>query len=151
MNNHKTNNEFNIPYKPIAYCLYRVSTAGQVDKVKNDIPMQKEECREFAARQGWIIGKEFLEKGVSGFKVSAEKRDAIQDLKAAAVRGEFQILLVFMFDRIGRIDDETPFIVEWFVKHGIQVWSTQEGEQKFETHVDKLLNYIRFWQASGES
>ena len=29
------------------------------------------------------------------------------------------MLLVFMFDRIGRIDDETPFVVEWFVHHGI--------------------------------
>lgn len=31
------------------YCLYRVSTKGQVDK--DDIPMQKQACREFAARQ----------------------------------------------------------------------------------------------------
>lgn len=113
--------------------------------------MQREACREFARQQGWQIGKEFLEKGISGFKVSAENRDAIQDLTAAAVKGEFQILLVFMFDRIGRIDDETPFVVEWFVKHGIKVWSVQEGEQRFESHVDKLMNYIRFWQASGES
>ena len=45
---------------------------------------------------------------MSGFKVSATDRDAIQELKAAALRNEFQILLVFMFDRIGRIDDETP-------------------------------------------
>lgn len=43
------------------------------------------------------------------------------------------------------------FVVEWFVKHGIKVWSVQEGEQRFESHVDKLMNYIRFWQASGES
>ena len=83
--------------------------------------MQREACRDFAERMGWSIGKEFLEKGVSGFKVSANDRDAIQDLKSAAVKGEFQILLVFMFDRIGRIDDETPFVVEWFVKHGIKV------------------------------
>lgn len=135
----------------VAYTLYRVSTKKQVDKTKDDIPMQKEACREFAERMGWHIGKEFLEKGVSGFKVSAENRDAIQDLKTAALKGEFQILLVFMFDRIGRIDDETPFVVEWFVKHGIKVWSVQEGEQRFESHVDKLMNYIRFWQASGES
>lgn len=135
----------------IAYTLYRVSTKNQVDKVKDDIPMQKEACHEFADRMGWTIGKEFLEKGVSGFKVSAQNRDAIQDLKNAAVKGEFQILLVFMFDRIGRIDDETPFVVEWFVKHGIRVWSVNEGEQRFESHVDKLMNYIRFWQASGES
>lgn len=134
-----------------AYCLYRVSTTKQVDKTKDDIPMQREACREFAKQMGWSIGKEFLEKGVSGFKVSAANRDAIQELKTAALNNEFQILLVFMFDRIGRIDDETPFIVEWFVKHGIRVWSVQEGEQRFESHVDKLMNYIRFWQASGES
>jgi len=133
------------------YTLYRVSTKQQVDKTKDDIPMQREACHEFADRMGWTIGKEFLEKGVSGFKVSASDRDAIQDLKAAALNKEFDILLVFMFDRIGRIDDETPFIVEWFVKQGIRVWSVQEGEQRFESHVDKLMNYIRFWQASGES
>lgn len=42
-------------------------------------------------------------------------------------------------------------MVEWFVKNGIRVWSTQEGEQRFDNHTDKLTNYIRFWQADGES
>jgi DNA invertase Pin-like site-specific DNA recombinase len=137
-----------------AYNLYRVSTKKQLDRnaeKQEDIPMQRKACREFAERMGWTVSKEFEEKGVSGYKVSAENRDAIQDLKDAALRGEFQVLLVFMFDRIGRIDDETPFVVEWFVKHGIEVWSVNEGEQKFEQHVDKLMNYIRFWQAAGES
>ena len=136
-------------------CLYRVSTKKQVDmndRNESDIPMQKTACHEFAARQqDWEIVREFSEKGISGYKVSAQDRDAIQDLKEAALKGEFDVLLVFMFDRIGRIDDETPFVVEWFVKHGIEVWSTQEGQQRFETHVDKLMNYLRFWQASGES
>lgn len=131
------------------YCLYRVSTKGQVDK--DDIPMQRLKCNEFAKAQGWSIIKEFSEKGVSGFKVSSEDRDAVQDIKAAALRKEFDVLLVFMFDRLGRKEDEMPFVVEWFVKQGIEVWSTQEGEQRFENHVDKLMNYIRFWQASGES
>jgi len=138
----------------ISYNLYRVSTRKQLyigaDCIE-DIPMQRQSCREFAERMGWTVGREFEEKGISGSKVSAEKRDAIQDLKDAALKGEFQILLVFMFDRIGRIDDETPFVVEWFVKHGIEVWSVNEGEQKIEQHVDKLMNYIRFWQAAGES
>ena len=56
-----------------------------------------------------------------------------------------------MFDRLGRRDDETPFIVEWFTKQGIEVWSVNEGQQRFDSHGDKLLNYIRYWQASGES
>ena len=65
--------------------------------------------------------------------------------------GKFDILLVFMFDRLGRRDDETPFVVEWFVRNGIEVWSATEGQQRFDNHVDKLMNYIRYWQASGES
>ena len=133
------------------YTLYRVSTKKQVDVTKDDIPMQRLACREFVKEQGWHLTKEFEEKGVSGFKVSAKDRDAIQDLKEAALHGEFDILLVFMFDRLGRIENETPFVLQWFAEHGIEVWSVNEGQQKFEQHVDKLLNYIRFWQASGES
>ena len=91
------------------------------------------------------------EEGVSGHKVRAEARDKLQIIKEYARKGKFDILLVFMFDRIGRIADETPFVVEWFVRNGIRVWSTQEGEQRFDNHTDKLLNYIRFWQADGES
>ena len=132
--------------------LYRVSTKKQVDKTIDDIPMQKISCHEFSDRQsGWIITKEYEEKGISGFKVSAHDRDAIQDLKEAALKHEFDVLLVFMFDRIGRIDDETPFVVEWFVRNGIEVWSVKEGQQRFANHTDKLMNYIRFWQAAGES
>ena len=132
------------------YCLYRVSTLGQVEK--DDIPMQKEACREFVRQHpGWEIVREFSEKGVSGFKVSAKDRDAIQEIQRDALQNKFDILLVFMFDRLGRREDETPFVVEWFVKNGIEVWSAKEGQQRFDTHVDKLLNYIRYWQASGES
>ena len=130
--------------------LYRVSTVGQVEK--NDIPMQKQCCREFiSCRSDWELVKEVYEKGVSGFKKSAKERDAIQELQRDALQGNFDVLLVYMFDRLGRKDDETPFIVEWFVQQGIEVWSVMEGQQRFDSHVDKLLNYIRYWQASGES
>ena len=135
-------------------CLYRVSTEKQVDYDNNheaDIPMQRKACHRFAEKMGWQIVHEEQEDGVSGHKIRAEDRDKIQIIKDLARKKRFDILLVFMFDRIGRIADETPFVVEWFVKNGIQVWSTQEGEQRFDNHIDKLLNYIRFWQADGES
>lgn len=135
--------------KKRVYCLYRVSTKGQVEK--DDIPMQKQVRREFARERDWEIVREFSEKGVSGFKVSAKNRDAIQEIQTDAALGKFDVLLVFMFDRLGRREDETPFVVEWFVRNGVEVWSTVEGQQRFDSHVDKLMNYIRFWQASGES
>ena len=66
-------------------CLYRVSTIGQVDK--DDIPMQKQSCRGFCRQHpGWEIVKEFSEKGVSGFKVSARDRDAIQEIQKMALQ-----------------------------------------------------------------
>ena len=91
----KTVYESNVPR---VYTLYRVSTIGQVEK--DDIPMQKQVCRDFAKKQGWVVIKEFSEKGISGYKVSAKDRDAIQEIQHDAALGKFDILLVFMFDLI---------------------------------------------------
>lgn len=135
-------------------CLYRVSTTKQVDHDElnqADIPVQRKACRDFAEKMGWVIVNEEQETGVSGYKVSANDRDKLQLIKKRAEQGKFDILLVFMFDRLGRKSDETPFVVEWFVKHGVRVWSVNEGEQRFESHTDRLTNYIRYWQADGES
>ena len=135
-------------------CLYRVSTGKQVDynaENQADIPMQRKACREFAKRNGWVIVLEMQEAGVSGFKVSANDRDVLQEIRERAENKEFDILLVFMFDRIGRRAEETPFVVEWFIQNGIRIWSVNEGEQRIDTHAVRLMNYIRFWQADGES
>jgi len=132
-------------------CLYRVSTKGQVDKT-DDIPMQRRECMDFISRMNdWEFYDERMEKGVSGYKVSADKRDAIVEIRAMAEKKMFDVLLVFMFDRLGRREDETPLVVQWFIEHGIEVWSTREGQQRIDNRADKLINYIRFWQAGGES
>lgn len=130
-------------------CLYRVSSKGQVDH--DDIPLQRIECRKYAEERGWKIIKELYEAGVSGFKTATNNRDAILELRDDVIHRRFDILLVFMFDRIGRRDGETPFVVEWFVQQGIRVISVCEGEQRIENHTDKLLNYIRYWQSEEES
>ena len=50
------------------YCLYRVSTVGQVEK--DDIPMQREYCRNFVSMHSdWTIEKELLEKVQAGTNV----------------------------------------------------------------------------------
>lgn len=135
-------------------CLYRVSTTKQLyhtDNDEADIPMQRVRCREFCDRMNWTLVCELQEEGVSGHKVRAESRDKVQLIKEYAKQNKFDILLVFMFDRIGRISDETPFVVEWLIANGVRVWSALEGEQRIDTHTDRLTNYIRYWQADGES
>ncbi len=84
-------------------CLYRVSTTKQVDHDElnqADIPVRRKACREFAGKMGWNIVREEQEAGVSGYKVSAGDRDKLQLIKKRAEQGKFDILLVFMFDRL---------------------------------------------------
>lgn len=50
-----------------------------------------------------------------------------------------------------RRDSETPFFVEDLSMYGVEIRSVTEDQQRFESHADKLINYIRYWQASGES
>jgi DNA invertase Pin-like site-specific DNA recombinase/ElaB/YqjD/DUF883 family membrane-anchored ribosome-binding protein len=126
----------------------------QVDVSENggDIPTQEKACHNFVdSKPGWQVVKEYKELGVSGYKKKSSDRDEIRKVLADAENGEFDVLLVFMFDRLGRREDDTPFIIQSLVGFGVEVWSVKEGQQRLDGHPDKLLNYIRFWQASGES
>ena len=114
--------------------------------------MQKNSCHEFVKNKpDWIITNELYEKGVSGWKKTVNERDEMAILKEGALNKEFDVLLVFMFDRLGRREDETPVMVNFLIQNDIEVWSVKEGQRKIESHIDKLLNYISFWQSDGES
>lgn len=133
------------------WCLYRVSTKKQVN-TDDDIPMQRNACHSFVNnRTDWKITNELSEKGVSGWAKKADERDALNTIKRGAIKREFDILLVFMFDRLGRREDETPLVVSFLSENNVEVWSVEEGKRSVETHTDKLLNYISFWQSDGES
>ena len=121
------------------YCLYR-------GKDQESILMQKNACHDFAAKKGWNIVGEEQEIGVSGYKVSTDDLVKLKRIRKAAEQGEFDILLVFMYDRLGRNLNETPFIAEWFTKKGIHVWSVYEGEIIDGVDAERMLDYIRFWQ-----
>lgn len=136
-------------------CLYRVSTTMQATR-KNieeaDIPTQRTACMKFIGQHPeWEYTKEYVEIGVSGFKNTIEERDKLLEAKDDIANGMIDVLLVFMFDRLGRIEEETPIVVKSFVDMGAEVWSVREGQRKFEAHIDGLLNYLTFWQAAGES
>lgn len=131
-------------------CLYRVSTKKQT--YNNDIPVQKEACRKFIkTKNDWTLEKEYMELGVSGYKVREKERDVLQTIKKDVSNKKIDILLVFMFDRIGRREDETPFVVKWLIDQGIEVWSVNEGQREIKNSYDRLINYITYWQAQGES
>ena len=133
------------------WCLYRVSTKQQVS-MQDDLPIQQTACHSFVeSKVDWCITNELIEKGISGWSKRAADRAIIQQLLAAAESQQFDILLLSMLDRLGRREDELPFIMSALHEAGIEVWSVHEGKWQTSNHTDKLLNYIRFWQAEGES
>jgi DNA invertase Pin-like site-specific DNA recombinase len=140
----------NLQQKPRVVLLYRASSKQQTDS-ENDIPLQRNILKPWAEQKGYEFVREFVEGGISGFKVSASKRDAIIEIKAMAERKEFDVLGIYMSDRLGRIAEETPLIISFLNARGIRVVSYCEGEINSSTHADKLLTYIRYWQAEGES
>lgn len=131
-------------------CLYRVSSKQQLHD--DDIPMQRAECKKFIERfQDWHLEHEYVEKAISGFKMHVRERDVLMEIMQDAQKKVFDILVVYMSDRIGRKEDEIPAYVAGLNNLGIEIWSVNEGSLKTEEHIDKLMNYIRFWQAEGES
>ena len=129
--------------------LLRVSSRQQLHD--DDIPIQRAEAEQFIAKHpDWVFDKEYLEKGVSAYHNGVDDREVLQEIMQDAKRGEFEILLAYMSDRIGR-QEEYSFYVAELNRMGIEVWTIKDGQLKTEEHIDKLLNYIRFWQNEGES
>ena len=129
--------------------LLRVSSRQQLHD--DDIPIQRAEAKQYIEKHtDWVFDKEYLEKGISAYHNGVEDREVLQDIMQDAKNGEFDILLAYMSDRIGR-QEEYSFYVAELNRLGIEVWTIKDGQLKTEEHIDKLLNYIRFWQNEGES
>lgn len=132
-------------------CLYRVSTLGQVDP-NNDLPRQRRACQEYIDKhEDWVYVGEKLERGVSGFKLGVEKREVLQEIRTMASLHQFNILLVFMLDRLGRKSFETPMFLMDLLNMGIEIWSTVEGQVKADDQSDTIRLFLSFWQGEGES
>lgn len=129
--------------------LLRVSSRQQLHD--DDIPIQRAEAAQFISKHAdWIFDKEYIEKGISAYHNGVEDREVLQEIMQDAKQGAFEILLAYMSDRIGR-QEEYSFYVAELNRLGIEVWTIKDGQLKTEEHIDKLLNYIRFWQNEGES
>lgn len=129
--------------------LLRVSSRQQLHD--DDIPIQRAEAEQFISKHSdWVFDKEYLEKGISAYHNGVEDREVLQEIMQDAKQGAFDILLAYMSDRIGR-QEEYSFYVAELNRLGIEVWTIKDGQLKTEEHIDKLLNYIRFWQNEGES
>lgn len=130
--------------KKRVWTLYRVSTLSQANN--HDITLQRKACLSFIGNQNnsvWSLEREFRELAVSGYKYTVNERNRMKRILEGAKQQEFDILLVFMFDRLGRNSEEMQVLIEQIEAYGIQIWSVIEGKWSGS-------NYSYFGQAALE-
>lgn len=129
--------------------LLRVSSRQQLHD--DDIPVQRAEAEQFiAGKPDWEFDREYIEKAVSAYKNTVQDREVLMEILEDAGNHEFDVLLTYMSDRIGRKEEYSTYVAT-LNSLGIEVWTIKDGQLKTEEHIDKLLNFIRFWQNEGES
>ena len=106
---------------PRAVSYLRVSTGGQVDSTSIDT--QREQCQALARAHGLVLVGEYLDAGVSGAAVS---RPALEDLLAAAMAGEVEVVLVAKLDRLGRSLLHLLGLIEHLNTLGLRVISASD-------------------------
>jgi len=86
----------NPPKNAKRVCLYaRVSTSGQ------SVDNQLSQLREVSSRHQWVIVNEYVDHGISGSK-GRDKRPAFDAMCKAANAKEFDLIMSWSVDRIGR-------------------------------------------------
>lgn len=129
--------------------LLRVSSKMQLKD--NDIPIQRAEVADYIKKQiDWVFDDEYIERAVSAYRNGVDDREVLLEILEDAKNKEFDILLTYMSDRIGRKEEYSTYVAT-LNSLGVEVWTIKDGQLKTEEHIDKLLNFIRFWQNEGES
>lgn len=108
--------------------LLRVSSDKQLE-ADGDLSIQRQILQEFIAGQrDWTLdGKEYFEGSKSAYKNTAEERDVLQEILEDARNGEFDILVPYKDDRVGRLMLNTSLYVVTLKRYNVDVYSVKDG------------------------
>ena len=99
---------------------------GRVSTKRQDTENQIRELRKVAKRQGWKITHQYIDHGISGAKGREERAEYDQMLKDA-VRKEFDVIMAWSVDRLGRsLQHLVGFLDEIHAK-GVHLYLHQQG------------------------
>src|SRR5262245_54499311 len=87
------------PLRAVAYC--RVSSEEQARR--ESIETQVEYAKQACAREGLALGEIYKDEGISG-TVPFEQRPGGKRLLTDARKGEFDLVLLYKVDRLGRLN-----------------------------------------------
>ena len=87
---------------------------------------QLRELREIADRMGWQVGRKYIDHGISGAK-GRDQRPAYDQMCVAIVRREFDLVMVWSVDRLGRSLQELVSFLSSLHAKGVDLYIHQQG------------------------
>lgn len=113
---------------PRVRILLRVSSGRQLES-DGDLDIQRQLIKEYVEKHSeWTLDeKEYFEGGISGYKNSVADRDALQDALHDAEKGDYDILVVYKDDRLGRRTLEIPDYIMKLKTAGVVVYTVKDG------------------------
>ena len=114
--------------KKIVRILLRVSSDQQLE-ADGDLSIQRQlVVEEVKKHEEWILdSKEYFEGSNSGYKNSVVDRDVLQEALRDAENKEYDILLAYKDDRLGRRMLEIPMYIMSLKQFGVDVYTVKDG------------------------
>lgn len=109
--------------------LLRVSSEQQLE-ADGDLSVQRKIVQEYIDRhEEWYCdSKEYFEGGKSAYKNTAIEREELQRILQDAQKREFDILVLYKDDRLGRLMWDTAQFVMQLKSVGVDVYSVKDGK-----------------------
>ena len=108
--------------------LLRVSSNQQLE-ADGDLSIQRQILLDYINRQAeWELDdKEYFEGSKSAYKNTAKQRDIVQEILQDAKENQFDILVPYKDDRVGRLMWDTPLYIMSLKQYGVDVFTAKEG------------------------
>ena len=108
--------------------LLRVSSDQQLE-ADGDLSIQRKILMEYIQKQeDWILdGKEYFEGSKSAYKNTASQREILQEILQDAQNKEFDILVPYKDDRVGRLMWDTSSYIMNLKEFGVDVYTVKDG------------------------
>lgn len=137
-----------------ARMLLRVSSDQQLE-ADGDLSVQRQIVKEYAeGHSDWLLDdKEYFEGSSSGYKNSVLNRDILQEALNDAKNKEYDILVVYKDDRVGRLMWEIGTYVMTLKGFGVDIYTVKDGCISPETDdiMGQMMLALRYGNAQKSS
>lgn len=140
--------------KQIVRMLLRVSSNQQLE-ADGDLSVQRRLVMEYIYKHpDWELDKkEYFEGSQSGYKTAVSDRDTLQEAMEDAKKGEYQILVAYKDDRIGRRMWEIGAYVMTLKNYGVDIYTVKDGciSPEGDDIMGQMMLALRFGNAQKSS